>query len=112
MKNVKLMVLATIAIMFIGVANLSAQESVSQTVIIRIFEFAMGRSKMYVTQPNGDNVIIQLESPRNIDVAYPKNDAILQTQINSWKKLGFDVNGMTSYPSNHAQVSVIILTKD
>jgi hypothetical protein len=69
---------------------------------------------MYVTQPNGDNVIVQLESPRPtiIDEAYPKNDAILQTQINSWKKLGFNVTGMTSYPSNHAQVIVIILTKD
>ncbi|MEO9258102.1 MAG: hypothetical protein ABI207_06955 [Crocinitomicaceae bacterium] len=112
MKNVRLMVLATIAMVFMGVANLSAQEQDQQTVIIRVFEFVMGRSKMYVTQPNGDNVIVQLESPRNIDEAYPKNDAILQTQINSWKKLGFNVNGMTSYPSNHAQVTVIILTKD
>lgn len=112
MKNVKLMVLATIATIFMGIANLSAQESESQTVIIRVYEFVMGKSKMYVTQPNGDNVIVQLESPRNVDEAYPKNDAILQTQINSWKKLGFNVNGMTSYPSNNGQFSVIIMTKD
>ena len=114
MKNVRLMVLATIAMVFIGVANLSAQEKEPQTVIIRVFEFPLAKSKMYVTQPNGETQIIPLDSPKlgNIDEVFPKNDVILQGQITNWKKQGFDVNGMTSYLFGDAHIIMVILTKD
>jgi hypothetical protein len=66
MKNVRLMVLATIAMVFMGVANLSAQEQDQQTVIIRVFEFAMGRSNVcYPTEWRQCNCSIRKSETNN-----------------------------------------------
>lgn len=114
MKNVRLMVLATIAMLFIGMTNIDAQEKEPQTVVIRVFEFSLAKSKMYVTQPNGETQIIPLDSPKigNIDEVFPKNDVLLQSQINNWKKQDFHVDGMTSYLFGDAHIIMVILTKE
>jgi hypothetical protein len=108
------MVLATVTMLFMGMTNIHAQEKESQTVIIRIFENPVSKSRMYVTPPNGETQIIQLDSPKlgNIDETFPKNDVILQSQINNWIKQDFHVDGMTSYLYGDAHIIMVILTKD
>ena len=117
MKNVRLMVLATIAMMFMGVANLSAQEQDQQTVIIRVFEFYSGaNSHMSVISPDGSTKSVQL-SDLSLNMKYidneMKNGIALQSEIDTWKKKGFIVSGISNSntPIGEGLVMVIILSK-
>ena len=113
MKNVKLILLALTAILFLGVGNASAQEKEPQTVIIRTFEFMMGNeSKMIVTEPSGISQTIKLSA---LDLrkgeGISSNHATIQAEINKWKKDGFEIDAVTVGSIGDSPMTIIILSK-
>lgn len=113
MKNVRLM-LAFIAILFLGMGNVNAQNVENQTVIIRVFEHNRGNSsKMIITSPDGSTKLIDLATVNlNSFEGNENNSVIMQTEINNWKNQGFSIDGLTSQ-SNYigAMITTIILSK-
>ncbi|MGV3610414.1 MAG: hypothetical protein ACO1N0_05670 [Fluviicola sp.] len=101
--------------LFFGMSQAAAQEKNPQTVIIRAFEFSFSEeSRMTVTSPDGSTKVIELTF---IDSGTlygdAENSVIIQSQINEWKKQGFEIDGMSTQSSDAARiVTTIILSKD
>lgn len=115
MKNVKLMLLAVSAMLFLGMGNVSAQNREPQTVIIRIFEFIMGgSSKMIITEPSGISQTIKLSNldlKKGEDIA--SNQATIQAEINKLKKEGYEIDGISnSVIGDGILTTTIIFSKD
>ena len=116
MKNVRLMVLATITTLFMGINNINAQEKEYQTVIIRTFECNSipNSSHISITSPDGSTKIIELNNfamtikNSEFDI---KNSIAIQSEINNWKKQGFIIDGVSNAVYSNALVTTIILSK-
>ncbi|MBW7867327.1 MAG: hypothetical protein H3C31_03260 [Brumimicrobium sp.] len=110
MKNVKLILLAVIATLFLEVGNASAQENPSKTVIIRVTERRVGGNPAIVTtNPEGKTNIIQLEKGFDESGA---NALIIQKEIEKWKKEGYEIDGISSsVMGDVALITIIILSK-
>ena len=115
MKNVKLILLAVSAMLFLGMGNVSAQNKEPKTLIIRTLEFVMGgSSKMIITEPSGISQTIKLSNldyRKGEDIA--SNQATIQAEINKWKKEGYEIDGISnSVVGDGMLITTIILSKD
>lgn len=115
MKNQKRGFLIAVLFLFFGIAQATAQEKDPQTVIIRAFEFTSGKaSHMTVTLPDGTINSIGL-SVVNIGSFEGENEngKIIQSQINEWKKQGFELNGLSTNTTYYGGIiTTIILSKE
>ena len=115
MENKKRGFLLAALFLFLGMAWAAAQEKNPQTVIIRTFEFSFGEeSRMTVTAPDGSTKVIELTfiDARTL-YGDAENSVIIQSQINEWKKQGFDIDAVSSQTSDAAKIiTTIILSKD
>ncbi len=98
MKNVKLILVAVVAMLFLGVGNVSAQEKEAQTVIIQSYPEAHGTkltSLLLVIDPNGNSYEIPMNemTVKNKKAVWIDNLKILQKEINKWKNEGFIIDG-------------------
>lgn len=118
MKHVKInsqTLLITLFFLFLGMASATAQEKNPETVIIRAFELTKGKSShMTVTSPEGLTKSIGLE---NVDLGTFEGDSgnsiIIQSEINQWKKEGFEIDEMSTQMTYLGGiVTTIILSKD
>ncbi len=106
MKNLKLIVLTTIAVLFLRVGNLVAQESSSKTVIIRAVEFTMGNNSGYtVTNPEGNTSSVTLE--RGFDLN-GNNAALIKKEIEKWKLEGYEITHLSVSGENIFHTTIIL----
>ena len=102
--------------LFFGITQAIAQEKNPQTVIIRVFEIRKGKtsSHMTITSPDGLTKSIKLS---NIDIegfeGESENGVIIQTEINLWKKKGFELDGMSTQTTYVGGIiTTILLSKN
>lgn len=113
MKNLKL--LLCIAVLFLAITPIYAQDKTPQTVIIKTFELFIGKeSQMVVTSPDGTSKNIQLQNvdSKNYAIGTGNNNAIVQSEIDRWKKQGFEIEGLSTTVSGALLLTTIILSKD
>lgn len=115
MKNLKLTLVAVTAILFLGMSNVNAQAQ--KTVIIKTYELAgsLFKSKMVVTDPSGktETIIMKTLNWGKIENIVAENSAILQDEINKWKKEGYVIDGLTSGGlGDGIMVTTVVLSKD
>ena len=115
MENKKQLFLAAILFLFLGTSQGMAQEKDPQTVIIRAFELSSGKaSHLTVTLPDGtinsiDLSVVDLKTFQGES----GNSTIIQSQINEWKKQGFELDGLSAISTYlGGMVTTIILSKD
>jgi len=114
MKNVKRILLTITVMLFLGVGNVNAQENEPQTVIINVYEFpTMFQSRVFVTQPDGNLKTFDLKKIdyKSMEDAIQNNNALIQTEINLWKKSGFEIDGFSNSAMGNARVTTIILSQ-
>ena len=114
MKNVRLMLLAITAMLFLGMGNISAQQKQEQTVIITIYEFsAIYKSRMIVVDPSGNSKTVELKTItlKSLEETVAANSISIQSEINKWKSEGYEIDGMTANTSGDSKTSMIILSK-
>ena len=68
MKNVKLILVAVVAMLFLGMGSASAQEKSSETVIIRVIETSAYKTKSCITTTDSEGKVtkIELEKSRSL----------------------------------------------
>lgn len=98
MKNIKLIVLAATAMLFLGIGNVNAQENNPQTVIIQVFPDLDGAKLtplLLVISPDGNSYEVSMNevSVKTKKTATIDNLKILQKEINKWKNEGFVIDG-------------------
>ena len=115
METKKQWVMLAVLFLFFGTAEAIAQEKNPQTVIIRAFEFSFGEeSRMTVTAPDGSTKVIEL-SFIDSRALYgdAENSVLIQSQINEWKKQGFEIDAVSTQTSDAAKIiTTIVLSKD
>lgn len=115
MKNVKLVALATMTMLFLGMGDVYAQEKEPQTVIIRVCEFAINiKSQILVVEPDGNlnKLLLDKVTSSNYEESMTNNAMTLQKEINKWRKQGFIVSGMTSTMESANRYTLIIMTNE
>jgi len=106
MKNLKLIVLTTIAVLFLGMGNLTAQESSSKMVIIRVVEFTLGTNSGYtVTNPEGNTSNVTLE--RGFDLA-GNNAGLIKKELEKWKQEGYEITHLSVSGENIFHTTIIL----
>lgn len=113
MKNLKQFLV--VSVFLLGITNSYAQDKIPQTVIIRTFElFGTKGSQMVVTSPDGTSKTVELKKidPGNYFIGTGDNNAIIQSEINEWKKQGFTIDGLATIASTGLLLTTIILSKD
>ncbi|MBW7867328.1 MAG: hypothetical protein H3C31_03265 [Brumimicrobium sp.] len=111
MKNVKLILLAVIAMLFLGTGNMSAQEK--STVIIRVYEEYKTNSHLAIISPDGTLKSIDLKNMKPGNFYESDNNLIvIQSEIDNWKKQGFKVDGISNTTAVTALITTIILSKE
>ena len=110
MKNVKLVVLATMTMLFLGMGNVSAQENQSKTVVIRVIESMFrGKSSIVTIDPEGKTNITELKN--GLD-EFSENTVLIQKELEKWKKEGFKIDGVSNSGwGDVMMVTTIILSK-
>ncbi len=113
MKNVKLLMLAITAMLFLGMGNLSAQESQSEAVIIRLIEsYALNDGAMFVTHSGKTEKIVEIQKFRDLlKNPVDENAVILEKEINRWKKEGFRNNTISVASGTTYTITTVILSK-
>ena len=112
MKKINL-ITVLLLLMTVVSFQVSAQNVLPQTVIIRTFEASKKNSSMVITSPNGSIKSVELA---NVDIisfeGNKDNSVIIQSEINKWKSQGFTIDGLSSF-SNYVGVIIttIILSK-
>lgn|SRR5690554_875879 len=116
MKKIKLMLVALVAVLFMGVGSVNAQGKNPQTVIIKVYEapFTSFKAQMVITEPSGTSRSIDL---KNINIKSLKeevsgNSLLIQSEINNWKKEGYQINGMSGSSLGNISITTIILSND
>lgn len=117
MKNVKLILLAVTAMLFLGVGNVGAQENENKTVIIRIIESSKTgaiNSEMVTITPTGEKQIISLLVHKftNYSEVIGENGVIIQQEITKWLKQGFRITNFSTDGGDVYQRTFIIMTKE
>ncbi len=100
--------------LFLGIGNVHAQGGEPQTVIIKVLEFPIVyKSQMFVTEPNGTTKITELKrlNYKNLEESISFNSASIQTEINLWKKAGYEISGMSNSSIGDGAMTTIILSK-
>ena len=116
MKNVKLVVLATMTILFLGISDLKAQ-SESEIVLIRTAEYvaSAGRnSEMVTIMSSGERSVTELEHFRysNYGEKAGENGAVIQQEIIKWMQQGFVITNFSTDGGDIVQRTFIIMTKE
>lgn len=113
MKNLKTILF--VLVLFLGIRNSYGQDQKPQTVVIKTFEiFGAKGSKMVVTSPDGESKTIELQriDPGNYLIGTGENNAILQSEINQWKKQGFKLDGLSTSVAGSLVLTTIILSNE
>jgi hypothetical protein len=113
MKNIKQILV--FSIFLFGITDSYAQDKIPQTVIIKTFEIFGGKgSQMVVTSPDGTSKAVELKrvDPGNYLIGTNDNNAIVQSEINEWKRQGFTIDGLSTIASTGLLLTTIILSKD
>ena len=107
MRNIKLMVLATITMLFMGIANLNAQENPSKMVIIRVIETYGGgtKSTLITTDAAGKSSRIELE--KGLDQS-GNNAVIIQKEIQKWKQEGYKITQLATSGETLFHTTIIL----
>lgn len=112
MKNVKLMLLAITAILFLGMENISAQENFSQTVIIRVTETIRGTGDNFVTitDSKGKTSVTMLK--KGFDIS-GENVVLVQKELDKWKYDGYKITHLSTAGASENGIfrTTIILEK-
>jgi hypothetical protein len=111
MKKVRLVLVAVVAMLFLGIGSVNAQE----TVIIKVYDIPMMvKSRMIVITPSGESKIVELKNinAKNLDEATIENYKIVQNEITIWKKEGYKIDGLSNSSLGDAVITTIILSKD
>nr|WP_294858947.1 hypothetical protein [uncultured Fluviicola sp.] len=115
MKNQKCGLLIAVVFLFFGMAQSMAQEKDPQTVIIRAFEFTSGKaSHMTVTLPDGtiNSIVLSVVNIGSFE-GENENGKIIQSQINEWKRKGFEIEAFsTNTTYTGGTITTIILSKE
>lgn len=115
MKNVKLVVLATMTILFLGISDLKAQNE-SQIVLIRALEGfgSTYKSEMVTITPGGDRSVVELVSLKNKNYGEISGDngVIIQQEIVKWQRQGFVITNFSTDGGDIVQRTFIIMTKE
>ncbi len=93
MKNIKLIVLTTMTMLFLGMGNVNAQEEPSKTVIIRVTEGSSSSAVklgLVTIDAEGNTNAIVLEKGHDLDVS-ASNGALIQKEIEKWKQEGYEI---------------------
>ncbi len=98
MKKVRLVLVAVVAMLFLGIGSVNAQEKTPQTVIIQMATELNGTKVMYfllVIEPNGNSYEIPVNEDNIKDrkLVAVNNFKVLQKEINKWKYEGFVIDG-------------------
>lgn len=99
MKDVRLMLLSVLAMLFLGMGNVNAQEKNEvQTVIMQVYPEVNGVKltiALLVIDPEGNSYEIPMSElgAKNKKEATINNLKILQKEINKWKYEGFVIDG-------------------
>lgn len=114
MKNIKVLLLATMTMLFLGMGNVNAQEKESQTVILNISGVQSLSAGMelgiIVIAPDGSDYEIPLKTRtlKNRKEAIIANSKTIQSEINKWKQEGFKIDVFMT----HDYSEYIIMSKD
>lgn len=86
MKNVKLILLAVTAMLFLGMGNVSAQENKVQSVIISVFAQGVSHNKytVEVVKPDYSVELKEYTTKDNIHVA-------LKKELDKWLEQGYQI---------------------
>ena len=109
------MTLATIAMFYMGITTVNAQEKKPQTVIIQVYAEVSTKSilTLLVTAPNSDSYEIPMGEIglKNRKEAIINNSKIIQKEIDKWKNDGFVIEDASVTPGLYNFV-YIIMSKD
>lgn len=95
MKNVRLILLLVIAILFLGIGNVNAQENTSNTIIIRVTETPhKGDSRILTVDMEGMINIIELEKGWKDELG--NNAILIQKEIVKWKQKGYKITHLST----------------
>lgn len=110
MKKVKLILVVVVAMLFLGIGSVNAQEKKQQIVIVKVYEFvANSTSRIMVIDPTGTVTEIELKKMLS---SGEQNIIPIQKEINKWADKGFVIKGISSGSVTSGLITTIILSKD
>lgn len=107
MKNIKGLLLATMTMLFLGFGNVNAQESTSQTVIIRVLESPGVGLKpcIVITDSQGNSTKTELK--KGLDES-GENAVLIQNELNKWKNQGYKITEMSTAGETFFRTTIIL----
>jgi hypothetical protein len=114
MKNVKLLMFAFTAMLFLGIGNVSGQEKEPQTVMMSVIGEFKGSEmslNLIVISPDGSDYEVSMEKRtlKNRKESFIANTKIIQSEINKWKQKGYKIDQFEILDSD--DIRYIIMSK-
>lgn len=110
MKKVRLMLVAMIAILFLGIGNVSAQEKSTEMVIIRVIETSSAKIKPCITTTNSEGKVTKIELEKGWRDEFVNNQIHIQNELKKWKQEGYKISHLSTSGSTSGDTGIISFT--
>ncbi|HRO76949.1 MAG TPA: hypothetical protein PLP27_12480 [Crocinitomicaceae bacterium] len=108
MKKLRLVLVATVAMLFLGMMNVNAQEkNTTKTVIIRITEGSGAKNGLVTIDANGKVSKIAMEKGHDADIS-ANNGVLIQKEIEKWKQEGYQIKHLSSSGETVSRTTIIL----
>ncbi|HRO75518.1 MAG TPA: hypothetical protein PLP27_05170 [Crocinitomicaceae bacterium] len=110
MRKLKLVVIAVVAMLFLGINNVNAQEKSSEIVIIRVLETSASRTQPCITTTDSEGKVTKIELEKGWKDESVNNQILIQNELKKWKSNGYKITHLSTSGGTSGDIPIFLTT--